>query len=81
MSPDLPQASFQNAANPRYLRISLLPIFLVHGFAHGRDWFSSVAGIGTRSVNLVAEPRPVRQTIGAGEIAFGKNEFAVQGFE
>src|SRR4029077_3535979 len=47
------------------------PLLLLDGFSHRRHGLHSIAGVEPRSIELMLEPRPARQTVGIRQRAFG----------
>ena len=51
-------------------RVGLFPLLELDRLADSRDGFDSITGIEARRINLVLEPRPIRQALGGEELAF-----------
>ena len=47
---------FEDFGNDGDLVLGELPVFLVHGFAHGGQGLDAVPGVGAGSVDLMLEP-------------------------
>src|SRR5258708_20149115 len=59
----------QNAGDYHDSFIGLFPLLLLDGFAHGGHGLHRVAGVEAWRVELVLEPRPVRQSPRRGSLA------------
>src|SRR5690348_3428316 len=67
----------QATRNDCHALVSLLPFFLLDGFAHGGHRFRGISRVEARRVQLVAVPFAVRQPVLRDELAFAFDEQTV----
>ena len=77
----LPGCTLQRCRQYRQLLPHPLRITLVESFVHSRNHHGGITGVFARSINHMAKPRPVRQSIGDKQSPLGFAQCRIQLFQ